>query len=146
MKKNEFKKYRLKIIIFNLSFYILIMTLLILALYNKSINDLLFLENFFTFIWVIVVVLALRINFKYFEKRNKYYSSKKITIKENKKLKKILFYFFLFTTIINIFLFVFSVATAFIGCCGFTLPENFVLYSFLTLPINISLLLATIIL
>lgn len=165
MTKNEFKKYRTKIIVINLLFFVVIFGLTISALYSKTLNNILFSDNFLPqnlqyfldmyfqryfshdsfllgYISAFGIVLLIPINFIYFEERNKYYISENIIIKENKNFKKIAFYLFLATTIINIFFFLFVLEEVFLKKYGFNFSDNTVIYSFLALIPNIMLVLA----
>ena len=166
MTKNAFKKYRIKIISLNLLFYITMAGLLLFALYNKNINDILFSENFlpknlqlffnsflqrdssssnflFVYVWAFLVIPLIDINRNYFREKRKYYISANIIEKNNKKFQKIAFYFFLSITFINLIFFIFVAEETFMNKYGLTFSENTFLYSFLALIPNITLVLTT---
>lgn len=166
MTKEEFKKYRIKIIIANIIFFAVMLGLTLFALYNKNANRILFSDTFlpqdvqqelniyldrhrshdgflFTYIWGFCVLFLLPFDINYFEEKNKLFGQAKIKDKD-KKFRKIAIYLFSITTVLNILFFVFALEENFVGKYGFSLSTETVAYSFLGIIGNITLLLSAI--
>lgn len=166
MTKQEFKKYRINIITANVIFFVVMLGLSLLGIYNKNANRILFSDTFlpqsvqrelniyldhygdngflFAYIWGFCIIFLLPFNINYFEEKNKLFGPEKTDSKKDKKFKKIVIYIFSTTTILNILFFIFALEENFVGKYGLSFSTETIVYSFLGITANIGILLSAI--